>query len=148
MTCPKLWFAHPIAFCHSYFIRSPSATAPSAHLTNAQLKRFQLDPEEFGLAKKIYGHWVQVKTAPRSGHELGASVIAVPATAGYLACVQCVSIDRICHRVCVTELHLSIYSSDVDYNTAVMFPVSVRWYSGRCSELSRPHEARATQSSY
>ena len=80
--------------------------------------------------------------------ELGAGVIAVPAIAVYLACVQCVRIDRICTRVCVTELHLSIYSSDVDCNTAAMFPVSVRRYSGRCSKLSRPHRDRATKSLY
>ena len=97
-----------------------------AHLTDAQLKLLQLDPEEFDLAKQINGQWVQVKTAPRSGYELRASVIAVPAIAVYLACVQCVRIDRICSRVCVAEFHLSVYSSDVGYNTAAMFPVSAR----------------------
>jgi len=47
------------------------------HLTDTQLERFQLNPEAFYLAKQIHGHWVQVKTAPRSGHDLGAGVIAV-----------------------------------------------------------------------
>ena len=69
-----------------------------AHLIDAQLKRFQLDPETFSLAKQIYRQ-VQAKTAPGSGHELGAGVIGVPAIAAYLACVQYVQIDRICPRV-------------------------------------------------
>lgn len=59
-----------------------------AHLVEAQLKRFQLDPETFDLAKQIYRQ-IQVKTAPGSGHELGAGVIGVPAISAYLACVQC-----------------------------------------------------------
>ena len=69
-----------------------------AHLIDAQLKRFQLDPETFSLAKQIYRQ-VQVKTAPGSGHELGAGVIGVPAIAAYLACVQYVQINRMCPRV-------------------------------------------------
>lgn len=122
MTCPKPRFARPIAFCH---VTPESACLPlllrpsleMAHLTDAQLKRFQLDPEAFDLAKQIHRQ-VQVKTAPGSGHELGAGVIAVPAIAAYLACVQYVRIDRICARVWVTESCLSLNSSDVDYNTA------------------------------
>ncbi|KAF9643594.1 hypothetical protein BDM02DRAFT_3191430 [Thelephora ganbajun] len=69
-----------------------------AHLVDAQFRRFQLDPEAFDLAKQIYRQ-IQVKTAPGSGHELGASIVGVPAIAAYLACI-----------------HLN--SSDVDYNTA------------------------------
>lgn len=66
-----------------------------AHLIEAQLKRFQLDPETFDLAKQIYRQ-IQVKTAPGSGHELGAGVIGVPAVAAYMACVQYVRADRMC----------------------------------------------------
>jgi hypothetical protein len=65
-----------------------------AHLVEAQLKRFQLDPEAFDLAKQIYRQ-IQVKTAPGSGHELGAGVIGVPAIAAYLACVQYVRVNHI-----------------------------------------------------
>jgi len=88
-----------------------------AHPIDAQLRRFQLDLEAFDLAKQIRGQ-AQVKTAPGSGHELEAGVIAVPAIAAYLACVQYVCIDRICPRVWVTESHSSPNSTDVDYNTA------------------------------
>lgn len=65
-----------------------------AHLIEAQLKRFQLDPEAFNLAKQIYRQ-IQVKTAPGSGYELGAGVAGVPAMAAYLACVQYVYADGI-----------------------------------------------------
>ena len=88
-----------------------------AHLVDAQLKRFQLDPEAFDLAKQIYRQ-IQVKTAPGSGHELGAGVIGVPAIAAYLACVQYVRTHRTYSRVRVIEPHFSLNSSDVDYNTA------------------------------
>ena len=88
-----------------------------AHLIEAQLKRFQLDPEAFDLAKQIYRQ-IQVKTAPGSGHELGAGVIGVPAIAAYLACVQYVRTDRVYPRVWMTDSCLSLNSSDVDYNTA------------------------------
>ena len=73
-----------------------------AHLIDAQLKRFQLDPEAFDLAKQVHRQ-IQVKTAPGSGHELGGGVIAVPAIAAYLACVQYVRVGRVYHRVWVTE---------------------------------------------
>ena len=63
-----------------------------AHLVDAQLQRFQLDPDAFNLAKQIYRQ-IQVKTAPGSGHELGVGVAGVPAIAAYLACVQYVHID-------------------------------------------------------
>ena len=63
-----------------------------AHLVEAQLKRFQLEPEAFDLAKQIYRQ-IQVKTAPGSGHELGAGAIGVPAISAYLACTQCVRAD-------------------------------------------------------
>jgi len=88
-----------------------------AHLVEAQLKRFQLDPEAFDLAKQIYRQ-IQVKTAPGSGHELGAGVIGVPAIAAYLACVQCVRTGHMYPRIWMTEFPLSLNSSDVDYNTA------------------------------
>ena len=88
-----------------------------AHLVEAQLKRFQLDPEVFDLAKQIHRQ-IQVKTAPGSGHELGAGIIGVPAIAAYLACVQYVRTDCVHLRVCVIESHSSLNSSDVDYNTA------------------------------
>jgi hypothetical protein len=101
-TCPPLLLRLPLKM---------------AHLTDAQLKRFQLDPEAFDLAKQIHRQ-VQVKTAPGSGHELGAGVIAVPAIAAYLACVQYVHIDRIYPHVWVIKSYFSLNSSDVDYNTA------------------------------
>lgn len=63
-----------------------------AHLVEAQLKRFQLDPEVLELAKQIYRQ-IQVKTAPGSGHELGAGAAGVPAMAAYLACAQYVYAD-------------------------------------------------------
>jgi hypothetical protein len=63
-----------------------------AHLVDAQLKRFQLEPEAFDLAKQIYRQ-IQVKTAPGSGHELGPGAVGVPAIAAYLACVQYVCAD-------------------------------------------------------
>jgi hypothetical protein len=88
-----------------------------AHLVEAQLKRFQLDPETFDLAKQIYRQ-IQVKTAPGSGHELGAGVIGIPAISAYLACVQCVHAGRIRSHVCVTNSHTSLNSNDVDYTTA------------------------------
>ena len=88
-----------------------------AHLVEAQLKRFQLDPEAFDLARQIYRQ-IQVKTAPGSGHELGAGVIGVPAIAAYLACVQYVCVSRIQMRVWMTVSQSSLNSGDVDYNTA------------------------------
>jgi len=112
---------------------TPSARLPlplrlplkMAHLTDAQPKRFQLDPEAFDLAKQIHRQ-VQVKTAPGSGHELGAGVIAVPAIAAYLACVQYVHTGLICPRVWVAESHFSFNPSNADYNTAASLPVFVR----------------------
>jgi len=71
-----------------------------AHLVEAQLKRFQLDPEVFDLAKQIHRQ-IQVKTAPGSGHELGAGIIGVPAIAAYLACAQYVRASWIYLRICV-----------------------------------------------
>ena len=65
-----------------------------AHLVEAQLNRFQLDPESFNLAKQIYRQ-IQVKTGSGSGHELGAGMIGVPAISAYLACVQCVCANRV-----------------------------------------------------
>ena len=88
-----------------------------AHLVDAQLKRFQLDSEAFDLAKQIYRQ-IQVKTAPGSGHELGAGVIGIPAIAAYLACVQYVRTHCTHSLVRVIEPHFSLNSSDVDYNTA------------------------------
>ena len=88
-----------------------------AHLVEAQLKRFQLDPDAFDLAKQIHRQ-IQVKTAPGSGHELGAGIIGVPAIAAYLACVQYVCTDLIHLFLCVIQPHFSLNSSDVDYNTA------------------------------
>ena len=88
-----------------------------AHLVEAQLRRFQLDPEAFDLAKQIYRQ-IQVKTAPGSGHELGAGVIGVPAIAAYLACVQYVRVGCVYPRICVIEPSYSLNLSDVDYNTA------------------------------
>ena len=66
-------------------------TLEMAHLIEAQLKRFQLDPETFDLAKQIHRQ-IQVKTGPGSGHELGVGVIGIPAIAAYLACVQYVRV--------------------------------------------------------
>lgn len=88
------------------------------HLVEAQLKRFQLDPEAFDLAKQIYRQ-IQVKTAPGSGHELGAGVIGVPAISAYLACVQYDCADFVQPCAWVTKPSFSLNSSDVDYNTAV-----------------------------
>ena len=88
-----------------------------AHLVEAQLKRFQLDPEAFDLAKQIYRQ-IQIKTAPGSGHELGTGVIGVPAISAYLACVQCVCTIRVRLHTRVTNPRSSLNSSDVDYTTA------------------------------
>ena len=88
-----------------------------AHLIEAQLKRFQLDPETFDLAKQIHRQ-IQVKTGPGSGHELGGGMVSVPAIAAYLACVQYVRVDRMYPRPGVTESHFSLNSGDVDYTTA------------------------------
>ena len=96
MTCPK---SSVRAFDRVDITSSSCPTLPfrltskMAHLVEAQLKRFQLDPETFDLAKQIYRQ-IQVKTAPGSGHELGAGVIGVPAIAAYLACVQYVRADH------------------------------------------------------
>jgi len=88
-----------------------------AHLVDAQLRRFQLDPEAFDLAKQIYRQ-IHAKTAPGSGHELGAGVIGVPAIAAYLACVQYVRASRMHSRGQMVESYCSLNSSDVDYKTA------------------------------
>lgn len=88
-----------------------------AHLVEAQLKRFQLDPEVFDLAKQIYRQ-IHVKTAPGSGHELGAGVIGVPAISAYLACVQCVDADFMQPYIQIIQPSFSLNSGDVDYNTA------------------------------
>ena len=97
MTCPK---SSVRAAFDRVDITSPNCpplslrpTLKMAHLIEAQLKRFQLDPETFDLAKQIYRQ-IQVKTAPGSGHELGAGVIGVPAVAAYMACIQYVRADR------------------------------------------------------
>lgn len=118
MTCPNP-SVHAsdrvhIASCPPLSFRPP---LKMAHLIDAQLKRFQLDPEVFDLAKQIYRQ-IQVKTAPGSGNELGAGVIGVPAISAYLACVQYVHGDRVYPRVCMIESYFSLNSSDVDYNTA------------------------------
>ena len=97
MTYPKPSVNAPDRVCITSSARSPLSFRPAlnmAHLVEAQLKRFQLDPEAFDLAKQIYRQ-IQVKTAPGSGHELGAGVIGVPAIAAYLACVQYVRVNRI-----------------------------------------------------
>ena len=88
-----------------------------AHLVEAQLRRFQLDPEAFDLAKQIYRQ-IQVKTAPGSGHELGAGVAGVPAVSAYLACVQYVRAGVTRLFVWVTKSRSSLNLSDVDYKTA------------------------------
>src|SRR5882762_8414256 len=78
-----------------------------AHLVEAQLKRFQLDPEAFDLARQIYRQ-IQVKTAPGSGHELGAGVIGVPAISAYLACAQYVRADFMQPYLWVTNSYCSL----------------------------------------
>ena len=88
-----------------------------AHLVDAQLQRFQLDPDAFNLAKQIYRQ-IQVKTAPGSGHELGVGAAGVPAIAAYLACVQYVHTDPPYLHIWTAESYSSLNSSDVDYNTA------------------------------
>ena len=86
-------FDRVLSLLYPLTVRCCSVYLKMAHLTDAQLKRFQLDPEAFNLAKQVYRQ-IQVKTAPGSGHELGAGVIAVPAIAAYLACVQYVRVGH------------------------------------------------------
>jgi len=104
MTYPKLASVHAFDRVDiTLFACPPSSFRPNlkmAHLVEAQLKRFQLDPEAFDLAKQIHRQ-IQVKTAPGSGHELGAGIIGVPAIAAYMACVQYVRADLTHLHVCV-----------------------------------------------
>jgi hypothetical protein len=66
MTCPKSSVNAPDRVRITSSARSPLSfrlALNMAHLVEAQLKRFQLDPEAFDLAKQIYRQ-IQVKTAP------------------------------------------------------------------------------------
>jgi hypothetical protein len=80
MTCPKSSVHSPDRVRITVSIWSPLLFRPAldvAHLVEALLKRFQLDPEAFNLARQIYRQ-IQVKTATLgSGHELGAGVMCV-----------------------------------------------------------------------